>query len=229
MQAHRQTRTLLIGIAILSWTAPSIALGEWYAGTWDSRHNPLLEHPRTVAIRMELLDKDTHVPVSDVQVSLEGEYYQMRISQGIATAEDVSWWDLLVDPNKREPRPKEFKLEAVSGSDGVVVFSLQWQKDFPWDTKISDKETSTIGDPWLLYADDVEKVQRLEIRHLRYRYVEAPLNLQHVVGLMQYLDPQRVVADKHKLFEQNWQNEIGRRNVKVVRPEGVGGFPYAKL
>ena len=228
MQAHRQTRTLLIGMAILSWTAPSIALGEWYAGTWDSCYNPLLEHPRTIAIRMELLDKDTQVPVSDVQVSLEGEYYQMRISQDIATAKDVSWWNLLVDPNKREPQPTEFKLEAVSGSDGVVVFSLQWQKEFPWDTKIGDKGTSAVGDPRLLYADDVEKVQRLEIRHLRYRYVEAPLNLQHVVGLRQYLDPQRVVADKYKLFSQNWQNEIGRRNVKLFVLDLGTGFPEYK-
>ena len=228
MQAHRQTRTLLIGIAILSWTAPSIALGEWYAGTWDSCYNPLLEHPRTVAIRMELLDKDTHIPVSDVQVSLEGEYYRMRISQDIATAKDVSWWNLFVDPNKREPRPKEFKLEAVSGSDGVVVFSLQWQKEFPWDTKIGDKWTDTVGDQWLLYVDDIEKVQRLEIRHPRYRYVEAPLNFQHVVGLKQYLDPQRVVADKYKLFEQNWQNEIGRRNVKLFVLDLGTGFPEYK-
>jgi formylglycine-generating enzyme required for sulfatase activity len=228
MQAHRQTRTLLIGIAILSWTAPSIALGEWYAGTWDSCYNPPLEHPRTVAIRMELLDKDTHIPVRHVQVSLEGEYYQMRISPDIATATDVSWWNLLVDPNKREPQAKEFKLEAVSGSDGVVVFSLQWQKEFPWDPKIGDKGTSAVGDPWLLYADDVEKVQRLEIRHPRYRYVEAPLNLQHVVGLRQYLDPQRVVADQYKLFSQNWQNEIGRTNVKLFVLDLGTGFPEYK-
>jgi formylglycine-generating enzyme required for sulfatase activity len=68
MQAHRQTRTLLIGMAILSWTATSMALGEWYAGTWDSYYNPFLEHPRTAAIRMELLDEGICTPAREAQV-----------------------------------------------------------------------------------------------------------------------------------------------------------------
>lgn len=78
MQTRTRTRMLVIAIAIVGCTVPPpITHAQWYGGTWDSRYNPLLDHPWTVAIRMEMLDRDTHIPVSGVQVSLEGQYYQM--------------------------------------------------------------------------------------------------------------------------------------------------------
>ncbi len=237
MQTRTRTRMLVIAIAIVGCTVPPpITHAQWYGGTWDSRYNPLLDHPWTVAIRMEMLDRDTHIPVSGVQVSLEGQYYQMWINRDTAIAQDVPWWNLFVDPNKREPQPREFRLNAVSGPDGVVVFSLQWQKEFPWDSYFDGHPPRdyqpdgswTQKDSWLLAVDDIEKVQWLEIRHPRYRYVEAPLNFQHVVNLEQYLRPQGPIRDKYKLFEQNWKNEIRRPNVKMVVLDLGTDFPEFK-
>jgi len=192
------------------------AQAQWYVGTWDSHYGIVIDHPKTVAISMELLDRDTHIPVKGAQVSLYGEYYQMWISQDIVLAETTPWWSIFVDPNKREPQPKEFRLDAVSDSDGVVVFALQWQKEFPWDSKIGDKWTYQVGDKWMVYLDDIEKVQRLEIRHPRYKYIEAPLKFQHVVGVQQYIEASRTIgANRYELFEQNWRGEIKRKNVKL--------------
>jgi formylglycine-generating enzyme required for sulfatase activity len=221
------TLFLLTTISFAQNTSPS-----WHAGTWDSSYYVLGDHPKTIAIRMELLDKDTHIPVKDVQVLLEGEYYQMWISQDIAIAQNVSWWNLFVDPEKREPQPKEFKMDAVSDSKGVVVFTLQWQKEYPWDSYFDGypprdykpNGSWTQKSEWSLALDDIEKVQRLEIRHPQYRYIEAPLDFKHIVSLEQYLSTKRVVSDRNKLFEQNWKNEISRSNVKMFVLEFGSGF-----
>ena len=36
-----------------------------------------------------------------------------------------------------EPQEKEFRLEAVTGNNEVVVFALRWQKVYPNSTKTS--------------------------------------------------------------------------------------------
>lgn len=230
MSAHKANLTFVILFSML-WVciASEAAEKPWYAGTWDSTLYLLAEHPKTIAIRMELLDKDTHIPISDVNVSLKGEYYQMWISQDIVTAESIPWWNIFVDPNNREPQPKEFKLDAVSDSNGVVVFALKWQKEFPWVSKIGDKWTYRVGDRWIVYLDDIEKVQRFEIRHPRYKHIEAPLDFRNLVDLKQYIDASQRGEDKSKRFEDNWKNEISRRNVKLfVLDLGAGFAEYNK-
>jgi len=227
-------RNIVIAVAIftaiLMVRVESKAAGKtWYAGAWDSTFYPLAEHPKTIAIRMELIDKDTHTPVSDVNVTLKGQYYQTWISRDIAKAESKPWWKIFVDPNKREPQSKEFKLEAVSDSNGVVVFALKWQKEFPWESKIVDKWTSAVGERWFIYLDDVEKVQRLEIRHPRYKHTESPLDFRHLVDLKQYIDASQRGEDKNRKFEDNWKNEISRRDVKLfVLDLGAGFAEYNK-
>ena len=76
MLVNRHTFSLMAICLTGALAADGAVTDRWHAGTWDSRYNPLLDHPKTVAIRMELLDKDTHIPVSGVQVSLRGEYYR---------------------------------------------------------------------------------------------------------------------------------------------------------
>ena len=123
MDSHKTNIVVALFLVISVVQVDSNAAGKkWYAGTWDSTLYLLDEHPKTVAIRMELLDKDTHIPVSNIHVSLEGEYFDRWISQDIAIAQESTWWgDIFVDPNKREPQLKEFKLEAVSDQDGIVA------------------------------------------------------------------------------------------------------------
>jgi len=230
MSALKLNLTFVILFSMLWVCIASEAVEKpWYAGTWDSTLYPLAEHPKTIAIRMELIDKDTHIPVSDVNVTLEGRYYQIWIRQDIAKAESKPWWNIFVDPNNREPRPREFKLEAVSDSNGVVVFALKWQKEFPWDSKIGNKWTSLVGERWIIYLDDIEKVQRLEIRHPQYKHIEAPLDFRHLVDLKQYIDASQRGEDKSRRFEDNWKNEISRQDVKLfVLDLGAGFAEYNK-
>jgi hypothetical protein len=215
MLVNRHMFSLMAVCLTVSLAADAAVMDRWHAGTWDSTAYSRAEHPKTVAIRMELLDKDTHIPISGVQVSLRGEYWQMWVSQDIVTAKDVPWWNILVDPDKREPQPREFRLDAVSGPDGVVVFALPWQKEFPWDTKIGDKWTYKVGDQWIVYVDDIEKVQRLEIRHPQYKYFDSPLDFKHLVGLEQYIEARKSGENIQQKFEARWKGEISRKNVKL--------------
>lgn len=187
----------------------------WYAGTCDSNIYLDREHPRTVAIRMELLDKDTHLPLKGVDVSLEGEYWEAWTSQNIIDAQHNPTANLLVEPEKREPQRKEFRLEAVSDSRGIVVFSLGWQKEYPWDTKTGDKWTYSVHDEWIIFVDSIEKVERLEIRHPKYKYVEVPLDFKRIVDLKQYIDTPEDDRGKVQKFEELWKNEIKREGVKL--------------
>ena len=228
---YLQGRLLLLALFLPGMCvcdAANDARTRWYAGAWDSTLYLRAEHPRTIAIRMELQDKDTRLPVRGVRVSLEGEYWETWISQKIIDARNYPGWDILVDPDKREPQLREFRLDAVSGSDGMVVFSLGWQKEYPWDSRVGDKWTYSIGDEWIIFFDDIEKVQRLEIRHPRYRYVEAPLDFKHIVGLKQYIDPKRDNPDEHELFDKNWKGEINRKNVKLFVLNLDQSFPDFK-
>ena len=80
----------------------------WYAGRWDSSLYNLSQHPHTVAIRVEIEDKDTGNPLSGVVVKLGGEFEERQRSGGKIG--------------------REFELTAVTGRDGVAVFGLLWHK-----------------------------------------------------------------------------------------------------
>ena len=93
----------------------------WYAGTWDSSIYNRAEKPRTVALRMEVVDADSGVPLPGVLVTLKGGYLEELLGpagDGIG---------LLAEPVERD-----WELAALTGVDGVAVFALGWQKDYPW-------------------------------------------------------------------------------------------------
>ena len=50
---------------------PQTARAQWYAGTWDSTIYNRAEKPRTVAMRFEIRDSDTDIPVPNVQITLQ--------------------------------------------------------------------------------------------------------------------------------------------------------------
>jgi hypothetical protein len=199
----------------------------WYAGTWDFNLHLDGRHPTTVALRMEFMDKNTHLPIEGVQVSLEGEYWEQWISQNIVDAERNPGLGVFVDPEKREPQQREFKMKAVSDPRGLVVFSLQWLKEYPWDSKIGDKWTYSVHDSWIIYIDEIEKVQRLKARHPRYNYVESPLNFGHIVNLDVYKDTSEY-GNKERKFEALWKNEIKRKNTKLCVFDFEKGFDPGK-
>ena len=184
----------------------------WYAGTWDSTIYNRAERPQTVGIRLEIVDSETRIPVEGVQVRLWGKYWEEWVGRS---------GDQVGIP--LEPQEKEFKLSAVTNEDGVAVFALAWQKEYPWRAyfgnlpprEYTDNSGSyRILDSWIRAVDDVEKIQRIEIRHPKYGYKEIPLNFRHLLEFGQEKGSQSQRPELFNEFRQAWIKEINRKNVK---------------
>ena len=65
-----------------------------------------LDHPKTIALRVEVEDDDTGMPLAGVRVSVEGEWEKEKRWGGVITA--------------------EFELGAVTDRKGIAVFGLSW-------------------------------------------------------------------------------------------------------
>ena len=101
-------------VTLLAWLGLCypIFAGEWYTGVWDSNIYNRSEKPRTVGIRVEVLDAETEFPVPNVTVSLEGKYIQEIVRT--AGGDDFI---------PRPPQEKEFELTTytVISSFSLVV------------------------------------------------------------------------------------------------------------
>ena len=97
-----------------AWGAAAEATN-WYSGTWDSSIYNLYEHPRTVAVRVAVVDAETRLPLSGVQVAITGRWIEQRV--GRAHGDDEA-----SKPLAFAPREREYRLEAVTGRDGVAVW-----------------------------------------------------------------------------------------------------------
>ena len=84
-----------VHIVVLLIAATAFA-SNWYAGQWDSTVYVLSDHPHTIALRVEVVDRETCLPIGGAEVQLEGEW-----------EEDSSF-------GKGDIR--EFKLTAVTGN-----------------------------------------------------------------------------------------------------------------
>ena len=125
----------------------------WYAGTWDSTLYDNARYPKTVAVRIKLLDKKTHLPISDAGVSLKGEYMHQWAKNGAHDQIDLSIFHDL----KSLPRQKRrFGMDAISDANGFVVFSLNWDKEYSWKDEAQDKKPQTEGDRAAIRPDDIE-------------------------------------------------------------------------
>jgi len=182
---------------------------KWFMGNWDSTINNLMEHPKTVALRIEVVDKETREPISNVDVSFEGEYW-------VASRTSFD------EEGEREAQEMEYKVVCRTGSDGVVVGAFGWRKEYPWSFE----------------TDDVEKVQRIEIRHPRYKYVELRTPFYRFLDMGQKkTEPYPTREDTFQRinivekFEKTWPLECAKRDVKFfVLDLGVGykGFDNKK-
>jgi len=160
---------------------------KWYAGTWDSTIYNRAERPRTVAIRIEFLDSGTRIPVSGVKLYFRGTYLENK-RYGSGDRVGIPY----------EPQQREFELPATTSKDGVVVFALNWQKQYPWRHG----------------ADDIEKVQRIETRHPRYLHKELPVDFLHLLDVGQSRQGQLQEPEVFERFERGWIREINRPDVK---------------
>jgi len=200
---------LLVNIAFA--VSPLKAGASWYSGTWDSTIYNRAEKPRTVAIRFEIRDSDTDIPVRDAQVTLEGKYLEEWVGRPVDRVGPL------------EPQEKEFRITAKTNEEGVSVFALSWQKEYPWRKYFGDHEpreytgdsgSYRIRDSWIRAVDDIEKVQRIVIRHPKYRYKEIPFNFRHLLEFGQDKGSELQRPELFDKFEQAWIKEIKRKNVK---------------
>jgi len=144
----------------------------WYAGTWDSTLYLKSRYPRTVAIKMKLLDKKTRLPIKGAGVSIKGEYEQTLTGSDIQSQVDLSIFHDLRDV-KTLKQQRRFGLDAISDSKGVVVFALNWQKEYSWQDKTGDQTS-----PPEINPDGIECVARLGIRHPDCTRAEIPVEFK---------------------------------------------------
>lgn len=97
------------------------ATDTWHNGSWDSSIYNRSEKPRTIGLRIEIMDAETGIAVSGAKVQLKGGWLEERIG----TASDEVGIPY-------EPQEREFEMTALSAGDGVVVFALSWEKEYPW-------------------------------------------------------------------------------------------------
>jgi len=174
--------------------ACSIIQANWYAGKWDSNIYNRSEKPRTVGVRIEVIDAETYMPIQGAQVTLYGEYMEEWVGSVMGVQDEVP----------TQPQRKEFELRATTDSRGIVVFTLSWQKEYPWD----------VPSPSFQPSDDVEKVQRIEIRHRNYNYQEIPFSFKHLLNMGQeekYSSGQ--TPEAFNSFDEAWVSEIRKDNV----------------
>lgn len=183
----------------------------WYAGSWDSTIYNRSEKPKTVALRIEVMDSETGIAVSGAKVQLKGGWLEERIG----TAGDEVGIPY-------EPQDREFEMTASSARDGVAVFALSWEKEYPWrfgrpEPKVDKRGNVTFYDvhtSWKRAVDDIEKIREIEIRHPDYKYVRVPFDFSQ---LTEFGQNKRSESQEPRLFEEfesAWHREMRKPGVK---------------
>jgi hypothetical protein len=181
----------------------------WFSGVWDSSNYNLIEKPRTVGLRIELVDRETGLPVKGARVLLKGFWLE----------EDVGPAAYVPGATTQE---REFEMRAVSADDGVVVFALSWQKEYPWlfgrpapqvdergNVKYYDVHSS-----WRRAMDDIEKVRWIEIGHPGYIDPRIPLDFNHLTEFGQDKSSERQNPQLFREFEEAWHREMRKPRVR---------------
>ena len=133
--------SVVLQAVVLFASMPALAQ-DYYDGQWDATLYNASDHPRTILMRIVVEDRDTRLPLSGAEVTAEGNF------------------EKTTGYGSREPR--EFKLRAVTGRDGIAVFALSWQ----------DQGGNSV--------DDIEKIESIEIRKPGYRYEQKRLDFSQL-------------------------------------------------
>ena len=131
-------------LLIITLVLNSLAMAEESnIGQWDSNIYNLLDHPKTVCLRIEVLDSETRLPIQNARISFKGEFWvsprTSRHPEGERVAQEI-----------------DYEITCQTDSKGLSVAAFNWQKEYPW----------SFG------TDEVEKAKRIEITHPKYKYVE---------------------------------------------------------
>jgi len=113
-------RTVFAGVLFLMTPVASGIAEEggavhWYAGTWDSYVYALTDHPKTLALRVEVEDQDSGVSLSDVEIRLEGVWEEkQQFSNSIS---------------------RQYRVSAFTDRRGIAVFGLSWRRGSEYETQ----------------------------------------------------------------------------------------------
>ncbi len=210
---------------IVFYCCASIGYGQeppkWFAGIWDSTIYNRSEKPRTVALRIEIIGAETGVAVSGAKVQLKGNWLEERIG----TAGDE-----VAIPS--QPQEREFEMTAISGRDGVVVFALSWEKQYPWrfgspEPKVDKRGNVTFYDAhtsWKRAVDDIEKIREISIRHPDFKFLRFPFSFSHLTEFGQNKRNQSQQPRLFEEFETAWHREIQNPGVKFCVLDLGRGF-----
>ena len=174
---------LTAGILVLAMSQIAPAT---YTGVWDSSIYNLMEHPRTVAVRFEVVDAETGMPIPNAQVMLKGTYLQVgRTSRH--------------EEGERQESLREYERRIVTSSDGIAVAAFNWQKDYPWSSRV---------------PDEIEKVQEVEVRHTRYKLQTRAVPFALMLDVGQRKESFTQEPSVFKEFDESWKREGRRRDLK---------------
>ncbi len=159
-------------------------LASW-AGRWDSTIYNLMEHPRTVALRLECVDAETRLPITGVRVSVKGTYIIEARTNSEAGGQAPA-------------QEQEYELRLRTNQAGVCIIALGWNKEHPWDQGI----------------DEIEKAQKIECSHQEYNYAEMETPFGRFLEVGQDKNSRLQEPQVLERFEKAWATETLRNNVK---------------
>ena len=174
----------IIVISLLILNTHALADKSW-VGQWDSNIYNFLDHPKTVALRIEVLDSETRLPIEGAYVLFKGTY---------TTEERTSRHP----EGEQKAQEEEFELTAQTGSKGIAIAALGWQKEFPWRNGI----------------DDIEKVQSIEILRKGYHFIAQEIPFSSFLDVGQNKGDNTQAPKCFSNFEEAWANECSKSNVK---------------
>jgi hypothetical protein len=175
-------------------SSESTIKNKWYIGQWDTTINSISDHPKTVILRIEVVDKYTRLAVPNTQISFKGEYWV-----GPTTSRDPD--------GEKEAHIVEYINTCKTDSMGIAVGAFNWQKEYPWSFGV----------------DDIEKVQRIELRHPNYNYVEINTPFKVLIDIGQkrtkpYPTNDDTYQTQHVFndFETTWKKECSDRKARYI-------------
>jgi hypothetical protein len=179
----------------------------WYSGMWDSSIYSRSDKPKTVALRIKIVNSKTGMAVSGANVELSGIWLEEWIGEV---------------GSSYVPQEREFKMSATSGIEGVVVFALSWGKEYPWlfgrpETRIDKRGNVTFYDAhtsWVREIDEIEKVHQIDIRHYDFKSLKIEFDFSNLLEFGQDKKNESQEPQIFEEFENAWHEEIKKPDVK---------------
>jgi len=196
-------KTWLFAALLICCCNAVIAGEQWFDGVWNSSVGNLADHPKTVAIRVEVVDGATGLPLEGGIVTIEGSFVEEIIGPGSNSY------------STPPPQLREFILEAVTEADRVAVFALTWNKEYPW--RVGCPQSYNIHSTWTRAVDDIEKVTSIRVRCQDHYQEVFDFNFNQLTEFGQDKTSEFQSPALFDRFEEAWKAEIGRSDVHFFK------------